>query len=157
VAIVMRELGLCAPTWRVRFVASDLSREMITRARTGIYSALEIGRGLPSTILSKYFRPTGNNTFEVVEDVRRMVDFTEINLCDPWPLAGQFDLVMLRNVLIYFDTETKREILRRMRRLLAPTGCLFLGAAETTLSLEGDLHKIQHGKASWYQGSTQPL
>jgi chemotaxis protein methyltransferase CheR len=156
VAILLRELNLSAPQWKVRFVASDLSREMTTRARQGIYSPLEIGRGLPPALLARYFRPMGAQ-FEISDDVKRMIEFVEINLCDPWPLVGQFDLIMLRNVLIYFDTETKREILRRMRRLLAPAGCLFLGAAETTLSLEGDLHKAQHGRASWYQASSQPL
>jgi chemotaxis protein methyltransferase CheR len=129
---------------------------MVTRARHGLYSPLEIGRGMPPALLAKYFRPVGAQ-FEVVDDIKRMIEFVEINLCDPWPLVGQFDLIMLRNVLIYFDTDMKREILRRMRRLLAPTGCLFLGAAETTLSLEGDLHKAQHGRASWYQASAQPL
>jgi chemotaxis protein methyltransferase CheR len=156
VAILLRELNLSAPQWKVRFVASDLSRDMIARSRQGVYSPLEIGRGMPPALLAKYFRPVGAQ-FEVVDDIKRMVEFVEINLCDPWPLVGQFDLVMLRNVLIYFDTEMKREILRRMRRVLSPTGCLFLGAAETTLSLEGDLHKTQHGRASWYQASAQPL
>jgi chemotaxis protein methyltransferase CheR len=60
-------------------------------------------------------------------------------------------------VLIYFDTETKRQILKRVRRVLSPFGCLFLGAAETTLNLDNELHKHQHGKASWYQPSATPL
>lgn len=156
IAMILRELGLCAPAWRVRIVATDLSNEMIERARSGIYTLLEVNRGLPAQQLARHFR-TVPGGYQIAPELRSMVELAQVNLCDAWPLSGPVDVVMLRNVLIYFDVDDKRKILQRVRRILAPAGCLFLGAAETTLNLETELHKHQAGKASWYQPSAVPL
>jgi chemotaxis protein methyltransferase CheR len=156
IAIVLRELGLCAPRWDIRFLATDISREMVTRAREGRYSAMEVNRGLPAPMLAKYFRST-QNRYEVVDELRDMIEFEELNLSEAWPPFPAIDLVFVRNVLIYFDTDSKKQILARIRRRMSPHGCLFLGSAETTVTLDGEFHKHQHGKALWYQTSVTPL
>jgi chemotaxis protein methyltransferase CheR len=156
IAMVLRELGLHAPRWDIRFVASDLSHEMVERARAGAYTLLEVNRGLPAPLLAKHFRCVDGH-YLIADEVRAMVEFTELNLREAWPAWREIDLVFIRNVLIYFDDDVKRQILGRIRRLLSPFGCLFLGASETALTLDGELHMHQLGKASWYQASTQPL
>lgn len=156
IAIVLRELGLCAPRWDIRFLATDISREMVTRAREGRYSAMEVNRGLPAPMLAKYFR-NSQGRYEVVDELRHMIEFEELNLSEAWPPFPAIDLVFVRNVLIYFDTDSKKQILARIRRRMSPLGCLFLGSAETTVTLDGEFHKHQHGKASWYQTSVTPL
>jgi chemotaxis protein methyltransferase CheR len=152
IAMVLRELGLHAPRWDIRFVATDLSCEMVQRARAGNYSLMEVNRGLPAPLLAKHFRCVDGN-YRISDELRAMVAFSELNLREPWPSWGPIDLVFIRNVLIYFDDETKRQILGRIHRLLSPSGYLFLGASETTLNLTGAFHVHQLGKASWYQSS----
>lgn len=156
IAMILRELGLCAPRWDIRFVATDLSSEMVARARAGAYSMLEVNRGLPAPMLVKYFRCVDGG-YRISPELQSMVEFSEVNLVEPWPAWPQIDLVFIRNVLIYFDDDAKRQILGRIRRLLSPVGCLFLGAAETTLTLDSTFHKHEHGKASWYQCSAVTL
>ena len=77
--------------------------------------------------------------------------FRQINLVDPWPLAGPVDLVLMRNVLIYFDLETKRALLARVRQVLRPDGALFLGGAETTLNIDSAFERCHHERAVWYR------
>lgn len=155
-AIVLRELGLCAPRWKVHFIATDLSREMVTRARAGSYSQMEVNRGLPPALLKKYFRPVGAE-WQASDELRAMIEFSELNLSEAWPAWPALDVVFLRNVLIYFDAESKKQILGRVRRRLSAHGCLFLGSSETTVNLDPELHKHEHGRSSWYQTSTTPL
>lgn len=156
IAIVLRELGLCAPRWNLRFIATDLSSEMVNRARQGTYSAPEVARGLPPAMLAKYFRRS-EGRYQAHDELRGMIEFSELNLSDSWPAFSGLDLVFVRNVLIYFDTDSKKQILGRIRRRMSPQGCLFLGSSETTVTLDGEFHQHQHGKASWYQTSTTPL
>ena len=114
---------------------------MLARARAGRYSQIEVNRGLPAALLVKYFRQHGA-TWELNEDVRRMVEFRELNLARPWPPLPRMDLVFLRNVMIYFDVETKKAILGRVARLLRPDGYLLLGGAETTLNLDDSFRRV---------------
>ena len=109
-----------------------------------------MNRGLPATLLVKYFQRSGVD-WEIKPDVRRTVEYFEMNLAEPWPVLPQFDLVFMRNVLIYFDLETKRSILDRVRRVLRPGGSLFLGGAETTFNLNDSFERVQSGKAGWYR------
>jgi chemotaxis protein methyltransferase CheR len=156
IAMVLRELGICAPRWNLRFLATDLSREMVTRGRQGCYSALEVNRGLPVAMRAKYFR-SADGRFQANDELRNMIEFSELNLSEAWPAFPAIDLVFVRNVLIYFDTDSKKQILARIRRRMSPLGCLFLGSSETTITLDGDFHKHQHGKANWYQTSATAL
>jgi chemotaxis protein methyltransferase CheR len=133
-AMLLREY-FPVESWNVSFLASDISRETLVRARAGRYNQLEINRGLPAHLLVKYFEKRGA-TWEISPDIRRMVEFREINLIEAWPSLPRMDVIFLRNVLIYLDRGTKKDILSRTRRLLNPDGYLLLGGAETTTNLE---------------------
>jgi chemotaxis protein methyltransferase CheR len=129
-------------SWRVRIVATDLSTEMLARARSGIFSQLEVNRGLPAALLVRHFEKKGLE-WQIRENLRRMIDFRELNLAGPWAGLPNPDIVMLRNVLIYFDMPTKSKILGKVRQLLRPGGFVFLGTAETTMNLDDkyELHR----------------
>jgi chemotaxis protein methyltransferase CheR len=120
---------------KVDILASDLSTEMLQRTQAGTYSQLEMGRGLPAPLMVKHFRLTGTQ-WQVSDRLRAMVRTHRINLATPFPPLPVFDVVFLRNVLIYFDAPTKRAILQRVRQVLHPRGFLFLGGAETTLGID---------------------
>ena len=136
--------------WQLQIVATDLSLAMVERGRTGLYKALEVNRGLPAPILIKYFTKVGVD-YELKAEVRKMVDFSELNLIGAWPAFPTFDIVFLRNVLIYFDVDTKRAIFGRVKRLLAPDGFLFLGAAETTMNIDDGFERLPFERAGCYR------
>ncbi len=135
---------------RVRCYASDVSTSMLSKAVEGRYSHLEVNRGLPAHLLVKYFERRGVD-WEIKDIVRRMVEFRQMNLAAPWAPLPPMDVVFMRNVLIYFDTETKRAVLDRLRRVLKPDGFLFLGAAETTLNLDDSYERVLFDKATCYR------
>ncbi|MGY1834784.1 CheR family methyltransferase [Blastococcus sp. SYSU DS0510] len=135
---------------RVSITATDLSREMVQRTRAGRFSQLEVNRGLPAPMLVRHFTRSGNE-WEVSPNLRRMVNASECNLAAPLPRMGPFDVVYLRNVLIYFDLTTKQSILRRVRDLMRPDGWLFLGAAETTLGVDDSWERVVIGRSSAYR------
>jgi chemotaxis protein methyltransferase CheR len=135
---------------RVSITATDISREMVERTRAGRFSQLEVNRGLPAPMLVRHFQRAGSE-WEVAPDLRRMVTARECNLAAPLPRMGPFDVVYLRNVLIYFDLPTKQAILRRVRELMRPDGWLFLGAAETTLGVDDSWSRVVLGRSSAYR------
>lgn len=137
-------------SWSVRCLASDISEEALTRAREGLYRQLEINRGLPEPMLKKYFVKQGAN-WQISDQLRRRIEYRNINLIAPWPSMPALDLIMMRNVLIYFNIETKQQILAKVRRVLKPDGYLFLGSAETTLNLDTDYKQVQIGRSVCYQ------
>src|SRR5262249_29868273 len=130
VAMLVREHFAALLGWELRIVATDLSTDALARAREGRYSQLEINRGLPASLLAKYFTRQGTD-WQLKDEVRRMVDYCPLNLIESWPTMSVMDIVLMRNVLIYFDVETKKRVLSRVHQLLQPDGYLFLGAAET--------------------------
>jgi chemotaxis protein methyltransferase CheR len=136
--------------WDLRLTATDISTEMLARARAGRYSQLEINRGLPIKLLDKYFHQVGAD-WQIREDLRRMIEFRELNLAGPWGAVPPADLVLLRNVLIYFDVATKRQILGKVRKLLRPGGFLVLGTAETTLDNTDGLEQIRSDGTTYYR------
>ncbi|MGY1682792.1 CheR family methyltransferase [Geodermatophilus sp. SYSU D01176] len=135
---------------RVAITATDLSREMVERTRAGRFSQLEVNRGLPAPMLVRHFTRAGSE-WQVSPSLRRMVTAGECNLAAPLPRMGPFDVVYLRNVLIYFDLPTKQAILRRVRALMRPDGWLFLGAAETTLGVDDSWERVVIGRSSAYR------
>ncbi len=149
-ALLLRENFPELATWKVSLMASDISQEVLARARAGRYNQIEVNRGLPATLLMKYFEQHGTQ-WELVPLVRRMVEFQEINLAQPWPSLPPMDLILLRNVMIYFEIETKKTILSRVARLLRPDGYLLLGGAETTLNLHDSYQRVEHQKTGFYQ------
>jgi len=122
-------------SWEIRFIATDISQEMVIRCQEGQYSQLEVNRGLPVPFLKKYFFQNDRG-WKVRDEVRSKIEFREMNLAGPWLVFPKLDLVFLRNVMIYFDLQTKRRILRNIRGILEPHGYLVLGASESTMNLD---------------------
>jgi chemotaxis protein methyltransferase CheR len=136
--------------WQVDVLATDLSQEMLDRARAGEYSQLEVNRGLPATTLVRHFERSGLS-WRISPAITSQVQFRQLNLMRPFPPMGRFDVVFLRNVLIYFDLATKRDILRRVRQVMAPDGHLFLGAAEMTMGVDDAWERVPAGRSSVYR------
>ncbi len=120
--------------WDINITATDLSNEILTQARSGVYSQFEVQRGLPVQMLVKYFTQDGAK-WNVSEMLKGMITFKEANLLKDIPLMGQFDIVLCRNVLIYFDIETKSKVLQDIKGATAEDGLLFLGGAETVIGI----------------------
>jgi chemotaxis protein methyltransferase CheR len=150
IALLLREHFPELSSWKLNFLATDISKEMLERCREGCYSQLEVNRGLPAPLLVKYFRKIGTE-WEVKEDLRRSIDFRQMNLAQPWSVLPPMDVIFMRNVLIYFDIETKKGILARVRKTLKPDGYFFLGGAETTLNLDDSFKRVQIEKTAYYQ------
>ncbi len=150
-AIMLREHFSELRGWKVTLHASDLSAEVITKARTGRYAQHEVNRGLPAAMLLKYFTKDDQH-WQLKQEIRSMVTFREVNLISRWPHDyPKFDLVLLRNVLIYFDEATKIDILKRLERHMAPHGILMLGAAETTMGLDETYERVLADTTSYYR------
>lgn len=159
-ALLLREYFPELDQWQIQLQATDFSQEMLERSRAGRYSQIEVNRGLPTHLLLKWFRQEGVS-WELDDRIRSLVSFTPLNLAHPWPAMPPWDLVFMRNVLIYFDVDLKRTILRNVARVLSPDGFLLLGGAETTLTLVDSFQRIEIAKSSFYQraqstGLTQP-
>ena len=137
-------------TWKINLIASDISKEMIERCREGCYSQLEVNRGLPAPLLVKYFSKIGTE-WKIKDELRSMLDLRQINLAKQWPLLPPMDIIFIRNVLIYFDLETKKSIMTKIRKLLKPEGYLFLGGAETTFNVDESYKRTQVEKSAYYQ------
>lgn len=149
-AMLLREHFPAQATWPVRIVASDLSRPTLEKAKAGRYRQMEVNRGLPAALLVKYFKREGAE-WVISPDLRAPIDFRLLNLIEPWPRELRPDIVFMRNVLIYFDVATKRALLERVKRVIAPDGALFLGAAETTLSIDDGWERVAHKNCSFYR------
>jgi chemotaxis protein methyltransferase CheR len=151
IAMLLREHFPELEGWRIRLTATDLSSKILEKARSGIFSQAEINRGLPMPMVLKHFTREGLH-WRIGDPIRRMVDFRPLNLVEQWPATlPKMDIVFLRNVLIYFGVDTKQEILTKVRGQLANDGCLFLGAAETTISLDVPFTREQIGRATCYR------
>lgn len=148
-SIAMTLTDLLGPGARFDITATDLSDQVLAQARSGRYSQLEVNRGLPAPMMVRWFQRNGHD-WQIADDLRRTITFQKHNLLDPAP-AGPFDIVFLRNVLIYFDLDTKRSILGRVHRVLRPGGYLVLGAAETTIGVDGDWERVPVERGSVYR------
>jgi chemotaxis protein methyltransferase CheR len=133
-AMMLKELDRDLPGWRIELLATDLSGDVLERARRGIYSQFEVQRGLPIQLLIKYFTQVGD-MWQIAPEIRAMVKFQQFNLLADFARLGVFDLIFCRNVLIYFDQPTKTLALDRLAGVLAADGYLALGAAETVVGL----------------------
>jgi chemotaxis protein methyltransferase CheR len=134
IAIALREGFAPLSDWNVQIFATDVANSVLDKARAGLFSQAEANRGLTPALLRRYFTAEGP-AWQLREDIRRMVKFWPVNLCQEWPVLPRMDVIFLRNVLIYMDNEAKRSILSRIHKLLRPDGFLFLGAAESTFNL----------------------
>lgn len=121
--------------WNIRIEGTDISAEMVHRAGNGVYHRIEINRGLPARFVVRYFDHIGED-WQVKPEVRQMCNFRQANLVAPLPFKDTFDVIFLRNVMLYFSMETRRKLLANVHRLLAPDGFLFLGSSEQPVQPE---------------------
>jgi chemotaxis protein methyltransferase CheR len=147
-AMILSEMAAQLAGWTIEIVATDLSSEILARAKEGVYSQFEVQRGLPVTLLVKYFAQSGDR-WQISPKIRSMVDYREFNLLSDPAGLGRFDVVFCRNVLIYFDQDTKAKVLERVANLMPEDGFLFLGGAETVLGLT-ERFKLINGQRGVY-------
>lgn len=134
IAITLTEMADQLSGFRTELLATDLSSEIITKAKSGLYTQFEAQRGLPIQLLMKYFSQVGEY-WQLQESIRNMVKFEQANLLSDLSGLGRFDIVFLRNVLIYFDTEAKTDILTRISTMMNDGGVLYLGGAESVIGI----------------------
>jgi chemotaxis protein methyltransferase CheR len=133
-AMSLKEMGAQLSGWRVEIIATDLSQEVLEKSRAGLYSQFEVQRGLPIQMLVKYFKQVGE-LWQINADIRAMVQHRQLNLLHDFSQLGVFDVIFCRNVLIYFDQETKAQAFSRLAKAMEPDGFFMLGAAETVVGL----------------------
>ncbi|PLX35800.1 MAG: chemotaxis protein CheR [Hyphomicrobiales bacterium] len=155
IAMSLKEHASKLAGWRVEIIGTDLSTDVLEKAKVGIYTQFEVQRGMPVQMLLKYFTQQGD-MWQISPELRSMVQWRKLNLLESFSSLGQFDIVFCRNVLIYFDQPTKVEILDRVRKQMPDDGFLVLGAAETVVGLTDSfvpaqnkrgLYEVNHGKA----------
>jgi len=141
IAMILDDFKLAAHGWSITLIGSDINSQMIARAEAGIYSQFEVQRGLPIRYLVRDFEPEGER-WHLKPAIRDKVQFRIANLLEDVTGLGRFDVILCRNVLIYFEQETKTAVLDRLARLLPPDGFLFLGGAETTLGVSNHFEPL---------------
>ncbi|WP_133137767.1 CheR family methyltransferase [Legionella rowbothamii] len=149
IAMILKELSSQFQGWSINIIASDISEKMLAKAKEGLYNQMEVNRGLPLTYLTQFFEKKGPN-WQINKEIRDMVTFQKINLINPWAIP-KMDLVFMRNVLIYFNIDTKKEIVKRVEATLNPEGYLFLGGAETTIWINNQFVRVGIDKFPCYQ------
>ena len=153
-AMCLKEMEREVLGWRIELVATDLANEVLEKARAGLYTQFEVQRGLPIQLLIKHFTQSGE-LWQVAPDIRAMVKYRQLNLLNDFSQLGMFDLIFCRNVLIYFDQDTKIDVLNRLAQRTAGDGYLVLGAAETVVGLT-DRFKMVADKRGLYAPNTNP-
>lgn len=136
--MILEENAAKLAGWKIEIVGTDLSDGVLEKARKGVYSQFEVQRGLPTPMLLRHFNQIGDS-WQISEQMRQKVQFRQLNLLQDFNSLGKFDIIFCRNVLIYFDTNRKQDILTRMSRILAPDGFLLLGASESLIGLRTNL------------------
>ena len=150
VAMLVRDEFPELDGWQISITGTDVSAGMLERAQAGRYGQIEVNRGLPAHLLVKHFRRVGVG-WELDAGIRSMVRFQRQSLMEPWTNLPPMDLVLMRNVMIYFDVATKRQVLGRVRDVLAPHGYLLLESAETTLHIDDAFQRHAVGPTGWYR------
>ena len=150
----MKDIGQDIAGWHIEVLATDLSADVLEKARQGIYSQFEVQRGLPIQLLVKHFSRSGE-FWQIAPELRAMVRYRQLNLLTDFSQLGMFDVVFCRNVLIYFDAETKTDVLNRLAKVTASDGYLVLGAAETVVGLT-DRFKMLADRRGLYAPNNDP-
>jgi chemotaxis protein methyltransferase CheR len=140
-AMILKEEGARLAGWKIEIVGTDISNEMLEKAKAGLYSQFEVQRGLPIQFLVKYFKKN-NEMWQIDPAIRAMVQYREYNLLHDLKPLGQFDVVFCRNVLIYFDQPTKTRVLDNIVKVMPDDGFLYLGGAETVLGISDKFKPI---------------
>jgi chemotaxis protein methyltransferase CheR len=150
-----KEMGASLNGWRIDILATDISAEVLEKAKAGLYSQFEVQRGLPIQFLIKYFTQVGD-CWQLSPEIRALVQFRPFNLLNDFRPLGTFDLVFCRNVLIYFDQESKVGVFDRLVRQIEPDGYLVLGAAETVVGLT-ERFKPHPDRRGLYMPNAKPM
>jgi len=148
-SIILREAAAKLAGWRHEIVGTDISNDILAKAKSGTYTQFEVQRGLPIQLLIKYFDKM-EDQWQIKQEIRDMVAYKYFNLLDDLKPLGNFDVVFCRNVLIYFDQPTKSKVLEGIASLMPPDGLLFLGGAETVLGIS-DQFKPVKGQRGVYE------
>jgi chemotaxis protein methyltransferase CheR len=150
IAMSILDSGLDFNEWDVSILATDMNEAVLDVARAGRYRQLDVNRGLPARYLVKYFDRIGTE-WRAKPEVMRLCDFRQVNLVRPWPALGAFDVVFLRNVLIYFDLDSKKAVLEKIAKNMKAGGHLYLGAAETIVNLSDKFKLAKAGAGASYR------
>lgn len=150
VAMLLKDSFPELRSWKVSIVGTDISETAVKQARAGSYGQHEISRGLPAALLMRHFTQVADR-WTIKAGLRNMVDFQNMNLVGSWPQMPVFDLILIRNVLIYFDNESRRKILHRLVRQLAPDGYMAMGSAETPKLITDAFRPVTVGRATFYR------
>jgi chemotaxis protein methyltransferase CheR len=151
IAMLLKEAGQLLAGWRIEIVATDLSQSVLEKSKAGLFSQFEVQRGLPIQLLVKYFTQVGE-LWQLNADIRSMVQHRQLNLLQDFSCLGMFDVIFCRNVLIYFDQDTKATIFERLAKQLEPDGMLMLGAAESVVGIT-DAFRPYPEKRGLYQSN----
>ena len=141
-AMCLKEQAALIAGWRIEIIGTDISLEVLEKAKIGMYSQFEVQRGLPIQLLVKYFKQVGD-MWQIDPAIRAMVQYRPLNLLQDFSSLGTFDIVFCRNVLIYFEQQTKSDVLNRIAKVMTPDGYLVLGAAETVIGLTDQYRSIE--------------
>jgi chemotaxis protein methyltransferase CheR len=147
--MLLKEYGAQLNDWRLSILGTDVSGEALKRAEAGNYSQFEVQRGLPAQLLIKYLHKE-EKYWMINSELKSMIRYKKLNLLSSFESLGKFDIVFCRNVLIYFEVETKRQILERISRQMPPDGILVLGSAETVLNVS-DHFQLIPGLSGFYK------
>lgn len=155
VALILTHEFPALEGWNLQLLGTDLNAGVVDKASRGTYTSLEINRGLPAALVARYFKREGSH-FAIDQSIRERVSFRQMNLASSWLGLPMFDLILLRNVLIYFDATTKAQILTSAKHQLKPGGYLALGGAETPIGVVDGYTPLLTDGATFYQVEGQP-
>jgi len=156
IAMILDDSKLAAQGWTIDLIATDINSQMIARAQDGLYSQFEVQRGLPIRRLVSSFTQEGSN-WRISDNLRRMVTFRTFNLLDSFGWLGDLDVVFCRNVLMYFDQNTRMSVLDRIVDVLRPDGSLLIGPAESLAGLMTCFVQAEHAPGLYYKSKAPPL
>lgn len=152
IAMILSEMASKLRLWDIKILATDIVEGSLERAKAGIYSHYEVQRGLPVTYLTRFFNQR-KMEWEIRPEVKRLVEFQRLNLLSGFSSIGTFDIIFCRNVLIYFDINTRMKVLKQFTDVLSPKGALLLGGAETPLNITNEFVRIEKEKGVYYKRS----
>jgi len=136
---------------KISIKATDLDSDILTKAKIGKYNSFEITRGLPKDYIEKYFIINNDNSYEIIDKIKDRISFSRINLTSTAFYPTFVDFILCRNVLIYFDEETKKEIISSLYNVLNDNGYLILGSSESLYNINNDFKRLEIGNAIMYK------
>ena len=133
IAMVLNEMGITPEKYNIKLFGTDISDAAISQASYGIYNKFEVARGLDPNRLRRYFDPV-DDRYKIKDEIRAMVQFKKMNLMQPFMGMGKFDIVLCRNVMIYFTSEDRKRIYQNISKVMEPDGYLLIGSTESLVN-----------------------